>query len=419
MKKLLTVLAAVLIICLTTGVAQALGVAVGPTNMVIDGALRGGEYERTVTVFNPSGEETEYEISTEGEAAGWLSFYDLDTGQPIGDRLTISGDNKKPIQVKIKIPEDMANGTYNAEVIVKTIPPEGLEGTGVSTIMQAKSVLSVVVAGEQVRSGEVIRISVVDTEVGIPARIETLFKNTGNVKVKPRIEVEIEKGTEKVGEVSHSETEVGVEGQKVITVEWDTGEQREGEYTAKVRVFLDDKLLRAEEVPFELFPPGTLTKEGEIVSFEYKGQAALNSVVKLEGIFSNTGQAAAYAQLIAEVYREGSLVDTVESEKILSPVGQQVTTSVYYTFEEVGSYTVEGFIAYDGKQTETREIEVLIETEADIDEGTNSDGAGNSEGGTDNKGSNVFLTIGLPIIIFVLILSSGLIIYFRRSRGKS
>ncbi|MFC1948543.1 hypothetical protein ACFLXY_11570 [Chloroflexota bacterium] len=419
MKKLLIVLTAILIFCLTPGVAQALGVAVGPTNIVISDALRGGEYGRTITIFNPSPEETEYIISTDGVAADWLSFHDQDTGQAIGAKLTIAGDNKIPVLVKIKIPDDMANGTYNAQVTVKTIPPESLDGTGVSTIMQAKSTLSVVVAGEQVRAGEVIRISVVDTEVGIPARIETLFKNTGNVKVKPRIDCEILKGTEKVTEISHSDTEVGVEGQDVIIVEWNTDDQREGEYTAKVSVFLDDRLLTTKEIPFELFAPGTLTKEGELVSFEYKGQPALNSLVKLEGIFSNTGQATSYAKLITEIYLDGVLVDTVDGEKILAPVGQQVVTSVYYTFEQAGRYTIKGFITFDGKQTDTREIDFVVEAESNIDDGTSSGGTSNNENGTDSKGSNAFLTIGLPIIIVVLLISSGLVIYYRRSRGNT
>ena len=414
MKKTpLIILVAILIICVIPGVAKALGVAVGPTDIVITNALRGAEYKRTLTVFNPSSEDTEYKIITEGEAANWTKFYHIDTNVPIEGKLSIAGKSNVPILVTINIPDDVANDTYNAKIIIQTVPPEEYEGTGVSTIMQATSILTVTVKDDQIMDGEVIRISVVDTEVGIPARIETLFKNTGNVIVKPKIDCVILKEVEEFAEISHDTTEVGVESQDIITVEWDTDDQKEGKYTARVRVFLDDRLLTEREIPFELFPPGTLTKEGEFVSFNYEGQPALNSLIKLEGIFSNTGQVASYAKLITEIFLDGALIDTVESELILAPVGQQVRTSIYYTFDQVGKYTVKGFISFDGKKTDTKEIDLLIET--NIENGKDSSETNNNDSEKpDSNTSNSFLTIGLPILIVLLVISFVSVIYYKR-----
>jgi hypothetical protein len=421
MKKLLVIFTAILIFSFIPGVVQALGVAVGPTNIEINDALRGGEYKRTITIFNPSSDDTEYTITAEGEAANWTSFFYLNPEKPIENKISISGKSNVPVLVKIKVPDDITNDTYNAKIIVQTVPPEGLEGTGVATIMQATSTLTINVKGEQIRDGEVIRISVVDTEVGIPARIETLFKNTGNVIVKPEINCVILKETQELAEISYADTEVGVENQDTITVEWNTDNQREGEYTARVSVFLDDRLLTTKDIPFELFPPGTLTKEGEFVSFYYEGQPALNSLLKIEGIFSNTGQVASYASLVAEIYRDDALFDTVESEKTLAPVGQKVGTSVYYTFEEVGNYTIKGLISYDGKRTDTKEIELAIGTETNLE---NSNSSGNTNNDNENGNavsntSNSFLTIGLPIIIVVLVILGVSLMYFLKKNKRT
>lgn len=400
-------------------VAQALGVAVGPTKIEITDAIRGGEYKRLVKIFNPSPEDTEYTITTEGTAANWTSFFYSDPERPIGSKVLVAGESNVPVLLKIKIPDDIANDTYTANIIVKTAPSENQGGTGVSTILQATSTLAIEVQGEQIKDGKVIRISVVDTEVGIPARIETLFKNTGNVKVQPKIDCEILKETKKITEISQAETEIGVEVQDTIVVEWNTDDQREGEYTARVSVYLDDRLLSTIDIPFELFPPGTLTKEGEFASFYYEGQPALNSLVKLAGVFSNTGMVASYASLIAEIYLDDTLVDIVESEKILAPVGQKVGTSVYYTFEEIGNYTIKGVISYDGKRTDTKEIELVIETETSQEDSENSGEANNENEKTTTNNSNSFLTIGLPIIIVVLVLLGVAVFYFLRKNKKT
>ena len=418
MKKFLVIFTTILIFCLTPSVAQALGVAVGPTKIDINDAIRGGEYERLIRIFNPSPEDTEYTLAVEGTAANWTSFFYSDPEKPVGSKLLIPGESNVPVLMKIKVPDDIANDTYTAKIIVKTAPPESQGETGVSTILQAISLLTIEVQGEQIRDGEVIRISIVDTEVGIPARIETLFKNTGNVKVQPRIDCVILKGTEKITEISQADTEIGVEVQDTIVVEWNTDNQREGEYTARVSVYLDDRLLSTIDIPFELLPPGTLTKEGEFVSFYYEGQPLLNSLVKLTGVFSSTGKVASYASLIAEIYLDDELVDIVESEKNLAPVGQKVGVSVYYTFEKVGNYTIKGVISYDGKRTDTKEIDLVIGTETNQEE-SNSGEANNENGNTAGNTSNSFLTIGLPIIIVVLVILGVSVFYFLKKNKRT
>jgi P pilus assembly chaperone PapD len=71
MKKVFFFLAGlVLLVCLFPSTISALGVAIGPTAFEITNALRGSEYERTITVFNPSTTtETHYNLSTDGQAA--------------------------------------------------------------------------------------------------------------------------------------------------------------------------------------------------------------------------------------------------------------------------------------------------------------------------------------------------------------
>ncbi len=337
----------------------AVGVAIGPTTVEIPNAVRGGEYERTVTVFNPSDPETEYALSTDGEAGTWVSLCDWNTRQAVAS-VTIAGRGSATILLKVNVPGDIANGSYTATVYAETAPIAGTGENGASTVLQGKSVLTVTVSDTQTVGGTVLSIQARDIEAGLPLRLEVNFRNTGNVAVTPQIDCAVNEEDVKIAEFTHAETSVTAGTQEVIRMEWADTVDLNGEYVALVTVSLADQVLDTREVPFRVLPVGTFSKTGEFISLGYEGEPTTSATLKVLGSFKSTGQADCRAKLILEVYRDGGLVDALESEESLVPVGETSILTAYLKPGRAGEYTVKGHIAYDGKQTDTMETSFTV-----------------------------------------------------------
>ncbi len=62
------------------------------------------------------------------------------------------------------------------------------------------------------------------------------------------------------------------------------------------------------------------------------------------------------AKFTGEVYVDGNLVDTIESNELLLPIGASETLASYLTIESPGSYVVRGHVEYEGRTTDTKEL---------------------------------------------------------------
>lgn len=335
----------------------AFGVGMAPMELEIENALRGGVYERVVTVFNPSAADALYNLRAEGQAEAWLSFYDWDDKTAI-QSLTVPGESNTHVLVQVAVPLDIPNDTYTATIYAETSPGDNSGDMGVSTIMRASSVLSIAVTDIEILSGSVSNINARDTEAGFPLVLEISFKNTGNVFAQPRIDYQINRENIEIAAFSYAETSVKPESQETIMVEWETAADQTGDYIAHVAVSLDEKALATREIPFKILPPGSLTKQGELISLAYEGQPLPDSMLKIQADFQNTGQGDVRANLITELYRDGNLIDATKSEETLVPVGQTGTLTSYLKLGEAGKYTIKGSVAYEGKQTGAKEISV-------------------------------------------------------------
>lgn len=338
---------------------QAAGVAMGPAGIEIS-VVRGQTYQRTATVYNPSSSEPmDYTLRVEGEASSWIHLLDFGTGTPI-ETLHIDAASSTYVIIEIRVPSETPNSTYKAIVYVETAPVANIDGTGVSAILQAHSELSIIVGGEQTVDGVLYDVTVRDIEPGLPLRLGVQFRNTGNVAVNPAISCAISKDNTLVAEFGHAATSVMAGTEAVIPVEWADTAGLSGDYVAQVRVSLPDRLIGTREVPFRVLPPGTLTKTGELVDLTFEGEPGLGTTLRIEGNFRSTGQADCLAKLMLEAYCNGDLVEAVESEEGLVPVGETRPLTAYLKPGKSGDYTVKGFAAYNGKQTEVKDISFTV-----------------------------------------------------------
>ncbi|MDD5094240.1 MAG: hypothetical protein PHV74_07670 [Dehalococcoidia bacterium] len=432
-----TVLAACLILLfafLLPQSALALGVAIGPPTVGIKDALRGGEYRTAVTVFNPSDTQTTYIMEAVGPAATWLSFYYWRTGEPI-QSLSIAGRSNTVVMIKANIPSDVINGTYTATIYAKTAPVEITEGA--STVMQASSVLTITVTGVQILDGLVGSVRASDTEAGMPVVMDVLFENTGNVVAQPKIDCQITKEDETIEQFSYVDVSVKPGLQETIPIKWETSADKVGDYMAEVTVSIASKTLGTKSVAFKVVPPGTFTRKGALESLALDADPAIGGLAKINAIFHNTGQIVTKAQFHGEVYLDGLLLNTMESDDIEVAVGDTATLASYVPVEKPGEYRIKGYINYEGKTTDVRTLAFKITEDSTVtvpentpsapapdvtptQAGDNATPAAPTNDTQDDGGSSSTGIIILIVAIAAVVLLGGGFLYKKKlARGKS
>ncbi len=348
---------ALMVLLLSPFPALAFGIGIGPSEYKITGAMRGGEYERSIAVFNPDDNVNNFTLRTVGEAGEWIIFYKIDDANNPIKEITVNPSGNYPVLVKIIIPPDVAAGTYNATIYAETIPG-GTKGmtTGVDTKLQASMNIFIEVTGEQVMDGVVNSILVENTEQDYPVRVKTVFENTGNVKAKPNIEIAILQDNNTITAFIHDNIKVKPTSIEPIITEWNTtARNTPGDYIASVNVSLEGRTLRSEKVSFKIMPPGTFTRQGDLTSIIIEGEPAIGTMAKVKAVFKNTGQIETPAKFSAEVYKENKMIDTLSSDELTVMKNKELTLISYLKITSPGDYLIKGKVIYSGKETPVKE----------------------------------------------------------------
>jgi hypothetical protein len=346
-----------LFLCLTLPAFPALasaGIAVGPSAINLDDAVRGGDYDFSISVLNGGDKAADFTFTPQGEAANWISLsYD---GQPV-DRVTIAPNVREPVKVTISIPKDAANGKYASEILCTSLPPGGI---GQSVGLGATVTVSIIVTGTEIIAGKINGASTADTEAGVPLLLRVYFENEGNVAVAPTIGVIIVRSGQTIDNFNYSNTTVKPGKSDIINIQWDTSQREPADYTAKVNVLLEGLQIYSTDLPFKVLPLGTLTRSGEISYINIAGNRQLGSVSKVEALFKNTGDTDVMARLVGEIYLDNNLVQLLEGEQTLVEKGKQDIIQAYFTPEQAGTYTLKTQVDMGGKKTDVKEVTIEI-----------------------------------------------------------
>jgi len=341
---------------LSSPVSGAIGISLGPSRIELEDALRGEVYERMIRVSSGCEDTATLLLFAGGDAGEWISFYDWDNpGAPI-ESVTIAGHDTVKVLVRFSIPEDAASGDYTATIDAESMPEAGVEGGQVGMKLRARANVTIEVTGEQILTGDVKSITARDVEVNYPLKIKVEFVNTGNVVAQPEIDVAISKDGTAIDSFTFAEAKVKVGLRQVIPMEWDTTGRELGDYLARTAVSLGGEVISTRELNFAILPVGTLSREGVLTELSLQGNPKLGAMAKIQATFFNTGQIDTKAKFIGEAYCDNELVDTLESEESLIPVGQEDTLTSYVKLERPGNYDIKGYINYEGKKTEVKEI---------------------------------------------------------------
>ncbi len=363
----LTILLIGLLILLSCSTVQAVGVS--PPSFTISDTVKGGEYESTIMVYNTADDDGDYKLSATGPGSEWITFYRVEYPETQVNKIHIKGHSEERVLLKINVADDAPNMEYRPTIFVTTSPPKATGGGGAvaQPVLQMPVSATIRVTGTQTLKGTVKSITAADAELGYPSRIKVEFQNKGNVVAKPKIAVSITKDGQLIDTFVHDET--GIKPNKIDTIDvlWATAGKEPGDYIASVDVSLGEDVLATEDLPFTILSSGTLTREGALKSLSIGGEPLIDRLIKVLARFENTGTGDTRAKVKGEVYRNGELVEVLESDEKLIAAGETANIASYYKITIPGEYKINGLVLYEGKETEAKDVSFTVR-EPEVDD---------------------------------------------------
>ncbi len=183
---------------------DAIGITVAPITDEFD-ALPGATLLRTITVINPGSDvitlyPVALDFTTDNENGQPTFFasndesrsYTLSQWMQFGrEFIRVAANEEERFDVVIQVPENAEPGGHYGAILFSTEEPKLADDddTKVSVVGMVGTLLLATVPGDIVERLELEQFSVPKIVFGSPTKLDLLFKNTGNVHVKPRGEI--------------------------------------------------------------------------------------------------------------------------------------------------------------------------------------------------------------------------------------
>ncbi len=331
----------------------AISVGVSPGTITFKNLLRGGYAEQQITISS-SGRQTlvgrVYAKWEDGEDWDWVSF-DTNTFEVEGRTLT-------KIRAFIRPPDDVSNGEYKGLIYVALKPKEvyAEEGTAIGIGAAAAIKTTAIITDREIKRWTYQNIEVKDIEEGNPIEVKLTAINTGNVRIRPEIKVEIldQMKQKVVKSVDYSETEILPTAREEILITIPTDDLKLGQYWARITMYQDGRQIGQEIMTFDYLERGALRVKGVLNSVRSSVWTQVGDTSRIDAIFSNIGEMVTMAKAKFQILLDGALKDVVESEEMRVEVGETVNLTAFYKPQEVGKYEIIGIVYYSGKITEEK-----------------------------------------------------------------
>jgi len=351
LQKLSLAILLTLLLSLLSNTVHAGGFAAGPGKMYFNKVLRGGYAEQEIYLYNPEDRITDIEISVEGSFADWTYF---DSGK----RFSIPTKGTRYVKTYIEPPADIANGIYEGTINLVSKPRRipTIDGHGMSIETAISLKVFIEITGEQIVRYKVKNIAVQSVEEGYDIPVSIIGINKGNVKVSPKVRIDLHNWDKSILINSYDFTlgETLPTTEKTYNLNISSEGLAEGQYWANVSVFVAGNIIEDNRgfQTFDIMKKGSLTRKGELINIRTGNSwIKVGDVARVDAVFKNTGQISTNAKFRGEVYFNGILIETLESDELEVPIGKTVNLTVYYTPLKPGRYTINGVVYYSGKMT--------------------------------------------------------------------
>ena len=345
MKKIIFIVLILAIIFPFMGNVSAAGVVgVSPGNVIFENVLRNGYAERFITITIDS--ENPINILTEprGEIESWLE---------IPSNLTVSKDDPGRLLIAVSPPTDIPNGNYTGFLRISTeaLNEGGAEGHAVSAVRAVLDVaITVEITDLEILQCRANNFEAFSAEKGDEARFDINIFNNGNIRLRPNVVIDIW-DQDQIGIVKTVELkgeEILPTREERLSFNLETNDLDLDQYWAEVNVV---ECFSSETLTFDVLEPGALKAEGILLKIFSKAWSEVDETIPIVADFKNTGEKDLDAKFKGEITREGRIVQVIESEEAIVPIGQATNFTFFFTPQKAGRYVASGRIFYDKKRT--------------------------------------------------------------------
>lgn len=172
--------------------------------------------------------------------------------------ITLGAGEQKNVPFVIEIPQNAPPGGHFAVIWWSTAPPDG---PGARIVTRAGILVYLRVSGDIKESGEVLSFDAVKFHNWLPVNFNLIFKNTGNVHLKPTGEIKIKNIfgiTKAVLSPNPNTLQVLPESEKSFTLAWNSekwGGFAFGPYSAKLNlIYGEEQKEISKKIWFFVFP---------------------------------------------------------------------------------------------------------------------------------------------------------------------
>ncbi len=339
---------------------SAAAIGISPPLVQIDSVLRGSSQTKTIDVSKEASqlnEDVAYTVSVR-------TPYENAVEAPEGFVIP-AGESHYSYTFKINSAQ-AANGDYEA-IFVFTETPVNAETeatdaqtSAVSRVVEgAAAVVKFGIGGSEIVSYQVTDLSAASIEEDDQLLMEYTINNDGNVSWRPdqiKLVFTDRQDSAKtfVAEIAGDTLEYSEPGTNDQLSFIAPVELAQGSYIAVATfIYKDQAVATLTSQPFDVFPANTLAQTGQVVSVKAnKAEYQLNENIKVDVEFENTGDTRITGILLADIYKDDSLVDYLRGEELVVDAGETTTFSHFFQFAEAGNYRIELSVEYANKKTE-------------------------------------------------------------------
>lgn len=270
MKKLFSIIAIIVLGVIAFGDAVHAGFGITPPYVRNSSLIRNSVYEQEILLVR-SDPTTELKAEITLDAPGINEWFTIDKGREF---ILPEGEQKVPMTVQVRVPEDAEFQNYTGNIRVKTSASENTAGA-VNISLGAQIDIDLTVIDKEIEDFRVRKIGIHDLNEGhkvgwlyFPGKIrfDVSLENTGNVPVAPsKVEfrlydpsgqklLETTEHTNKIPKVEPFLTET-------VTAELPT-RLPVGTYIARYKIYNNDEVKQSGEVSLNILPYGTLDAAG-------------------------------------------------------------------------------------------------------------------------------------------------------------
>jgi len=225
--------------------------------IIIENAVNGQEYQDLLTLFNSSEKEETFKLTATDSIADWTKFFSYGTSNTEISEFKIGANSNINAIVKFLVPDSMPNGTYEGRIVFAMVKSTDKNDTNVAINQQISRKVSIKVTNNSAPSG-IITIKPEKQHLGKnePLKISVTTFNSGNVTIKPYVELEIQQNDKTIDNIIYpydkNRNGIAPRDSENSIASWQTVNYQNGKYKAIVRVYLDQKIAKEDWIAFSI-----------------------------------------------------------------------------------------------------------------------------------------------------------------------